>query len=120
MNQIELMRLISYNLEDLYENNKTPQVVPAPVPEESKKKKEKQKELQQMEMLNRIDKALRNRGQKDQLQFTLDELTRDISKEQRQEILGERLESKLDKMDLENLDKVYEEVHRKVLIQIMN
>ena len=52
-----------------------------------------------MEMLNRIDKALRDK-KKDRLQFTLDELTRDISKEKRQEILGEQLEEKLDSMNL--------------------
>ena len=52
-----------------------------------------------MEMLNRIDKALRDK-KKDRLQFTLDELTRDINKEKRQEILGEQLEEKLDSMNL--------------------
>ena len=69
-----------------------------------------------METLNRIDKALRDKQNKEQLLYTLDEVSRNTTKEQRQHILGENIEQKLDRMNLKDLKNVYEEVHRKVMI----
>ena len=55
------MRVISHNISDLYDKNdnspETPEKVRA-----SKRNIDKRKSLEQMEMLNRIDKALRDRN----------------------------------------------------------
>ena len=70
------MRVISNDLSDLYEKNSYSPDAPERAPQ---RKIEKTKSLLQKEMLDRIDKALRDK-KKDRLQFTLDELTRDMSK----------------------------------------